>query len=526
MDKQKSKPKRKESDASPSDSVLEPESDAPTLAKYFHSSDFKIFSSNHISSLEEIADLTEADMIRLGLSMHAILVYRKMRCVETPTVKKVMKLPSNIPIFRGVGPRHYSDIDEFLTRFESCMEMSGIDRSLWSSAILNQFSNLTDLKYWKKNHASKDWSDAKNQFLLHFNSLNTQQSRIDSINSFAQQSGEAMQTYSDRFLDLVDLAHLDMDSPLLVAPFRRGITNMKLLSAIDAREAATMPYSSITALSAAAIFCESQLLRHDSDRKPKNGHATMTKNCSHHGPGIHDSSECVVLKRLKSAQAPQDSNGIDDKKSPPFGSSILKKKTFFHSDSAASSSSESSKIEKPRSSGYCYTCKKTGHWSPECPEKRTAKHMKVSVPDNDDNFLDEAYSSLTAFRMFKISSENNQFQSSSLSANPIIDEILCPLKIQGVRKYALVDTGTSHTIVSQSLCEELQLPIDSVLGTITLGNDQAIPRLGQVPHVTLECNGKLITIPCEVLAIKHDIILGLDAIPLLGMSINGVPVSH
>src|SRR3989338_7024670 len=97
-----------------------------------------------------------------------------------------------------------------------------------------------------------------------------------------------------------------------------------------------------------------------------------------------------------------------------------------------------------------------------------------------------------------------------------------PLKITNSK----VHPCTSHTIVSQSLCEELQLPIDSVLGTITLGNDQAIPRLGQVPHVTLECNGKLITIPCEVLAIKHDIILGLDAIPLLGMSINGVPVSH
>ena len=474
---------------------------------------------NHGLTLDLIADLTDADLSTLSLTMNAILTIRRFRAPQVPKPQKALfsKLPSNLPYFRGSGSNHYVDVDEFILRFEARMSSSDVDKDLWSSILLSQLSNLTDLKFWRKHHASKPWENARVEFYSHFNTLNTRQVHIDSINTFSQQALESIQSYTDRFFDLVDLAKLDIESPLLVAPFRRGLNDFKLLSSIDAREAATSPYSNVSALSVAALFCESQIQRHDYDKKSKNQNQPNQKQfspnssnlngqlkqkiCTLHGKGNHDSADCLALKKRSSDSKPPTTfkSSIDEKSDKPLIKTDAKR------------------------TGFCFICKKVDHWAPECPDKIKSKRVTFKIENNVDDLSiledDDPFASLLlCSKMVKLSDTSSRPASSS--------EIICPVTISNIDLFGLVDTGSSHSIVSRKWYSGLELPVLSSQGSIILANDSLVARIGRTVPLGITCNNITVKVSFEILDMVSDLILGLDVIPLLGITISGVPIAH
>ena len=499
-------------------SFSEIEGEEDQLSRNFLPKDASILRKQGLN-LELIAELTDADLSTLCLTMNAILTVRRFRAPPSKPPKALFsKLPSNLPYFRGSGSNHYADVDEFILRFEARMSSSDVAKDQWSSILLSQFSNLTDLKFWRKHHTSKPWKDARAEFYSHFNTLNTRQVHIDAINSFSQQTSECIQSYTDRFFDLVDLAKLEIDSPLLVAPFRRGLNDFKLLASIDAREAATSPYSNVNALSVAALFCESQIQRHDYDKKSKIqnhsiqkplsphshssnpiGHSKQ-KICSLHGKGNHDSADCLALKKRSSESKPPTTfkSPTDAKPDKPLINSDAKR------------------------TGYCFICKKVDHWAPECPEKIKSKRATIKPESSEDDLsildVGDPFASLLCSKMVKLSVTSSRPALSS--------EIICPVTIANIDLFGIVDTGSSHSIVSQKWYSLLNLPVISSHGSVILANDSIVARIGCTVPLDITCNNITVKVSFEILDMVSDLILGLDIIPLLGITISGVPIAH
>jgi hypothetical protein len=54
------------------------------------------------------------------------------------------KIPANLPIFRGMGDRHYSDPTEFMTRFSAALTAAGVSHEFWTQALTgNLITSMT-----------------------------------------------------------------------------------------------------------------------------------------------------------------------------------------------------------------------------------------------------------------------------------------------------------------------------------------------------------------------------------------------
>jgi len=368
----------------------------------FNETDSHLLAKNFLS-VEDLSELSDRDLVDMDLSMKARLIIRRMH-PRSSSKPKSFKVPSQMPFFRGTGTSHYSSPEEFLTRFEAKMEASEVSDASWSSVLTSQLSLLTDLRYWKANGASLQWKKAKTLFMAHFGSTNTRQMRIDQIHTFSQTAGETVQSYIDRFTDLVQLAELDADSIMLVAPFRRGFSSQKLRAALDSREAYDNPYQTVTEIAQAALFVESQLARQETDMKPmhkpkvfpqpssssssSSSSSAFKFHCSVHGECGHETKDCRVAKK----DLP--------KKSPP------------PPDSKSAKFVPSKPEEKVPKTLYCFKCKESGHWANECPNLKVAG---VSA-DSDADMIYDMLDALT----IKARTINSTESSGSVS------EIRCP----------------------------------------------------------------------------------------------------
>ena len=466
----------------------------------FAETDSHLLAKNFLS-VEDLPDLSDKDLVDMELSMKARLIIRRLspRVSNKP---KSIKVPSHMPFFRGTGPSHYSSPEEFLTRFEAKMEASEVSDVSWSSVLTSQLSLLTDLRYWKANGASLQWRKAKALFMVHFGSTNTRQMRIDQIHTFSQTAGETVQSYIDRFTDLVQLAELDADSIMLVAPFRRGFSSQKLRVALDSREAYDNPYQTITEIAQAALFVESQLARQENDMKPmqktpkvspppsSSSSASAVKyHCSVHGECGHETKDCRMAKKEQPLL----------KKSPPEMKSVK--------------FPPSKPEEKVPKTLYCFKCKQSGHWANECP------NLKVAAAVSADSDLDTIYDVLDALTI-------KARTISSTDSPTSVSEIRCPMHVNDHPVLALVDTGCSHSIVSTNVVDKQELKWQPVKGVITLANGTTVSRIGKTIKTLLRCNGVIHECSLEIMKTPYDVILGMDLLSKCGIGVTGVPVSH
>ncbi|KAG0183808.1 hypothetical protein DFQ28_000863, partial [Apophysomyces sp. BC1034] len=99
-----------------------------------------------------------------------------------------------------------------------------------------------------------------------------------------------------------------------------------------------------------------------------------------------------------------------------------------------------------------------------------------------------------------------------------------PITLQNHKTWALVDTGTTISILSKTFCEHLGLTVRPAQGQIMLAAQTSTPRIGFTPKINLYYNGKLLSHSFKVMNVSSDIncIISTDLMPALGIYLGGL----
>ncbi|KAI8358678.1 hypothetical protein B0O80DRAFT_441245 [Mortierella sp. GBAus27b] len=112
------------------------------------------------------------------------------------------------------------------------------------------------------------------------------------------------------------------------------------------------------------------------------------------------------------------------------------------------------------------------------------------------------------------------------------DCISLPIRVEGVRTVAVIDTGANVTCISMRMAKALQLMIvtaDPGDRPIQLAHSKAVvKRIGATVPVTLDISTKKVIHPCEVLEMPegYDLLIGMDTFYAFGFGITGLPGLH
>ena len=470
-------------------------------------------------------ELLDEDMRQLGLSLPGIIAIRRTRIglpsssMHTPavtasssprtstsavtTTHQTPTVRPPIPTFRGAGSASYSDADEFLSRFEIAMNLTGEPQHRWNLILLNQFSNFTDLQFWQANAMTLSWNEAKALFIQHFRHPNATLMRIDELTRVRQKPHESVREYLDRFSSLVRLSGQPHDSPLLVSYFRRGLQSSEIRRLIDLREDIQHPYSTYHDLSETALFCEAQLQRQRLDYDAAQHHLIKQKVqsfvCSHHGPNqTHSTKDCRVLQ------------------STP--------KPTYTPSSTPTDAHKSTKETPP--SKPCWKCKGEGHWANKCPNPPSTRPGSSSSPASSSS---SAASSSTPHPkpMFNLMESDSPSEpppqldlevSQEFSPDFLISVVICNSEFMG-----LIDTGANRSYIKQCHAETLNLSTVPTMSTIRLGDGSTVRQSMQTVPLDLNSNGHQLRCSLGILPnINYDLILGRDILFRLGIGIHGV----
>ncbi|CDH61104.1 hypothetical protein RO3G_16746 [Lichtheimia corymbifera JMRC:FSU:9682] len=109
-----------------------------------------------------------------------------------------------------------------------------------------------------------------------------------------------------------------------------------------------------------------------------------------------------------------------------------------------------------------------------------------------------------------------------LHDNPYL--LKTPLLIQNERLLGLVDTGAEISVINKAVCDKHKWLYTPVAGNILFaGKDSSVERIGLTAPLKLRYNQRTFTHRFEVMDLdQHDVILGYDLLPKLGISLLGV----
>ena len=104
-----------------------------------------------------------------------------------------------------------------------------------------------------------------------------------------------------------------------------------------------------------------------------------------------------------------------------------------------------------------------------------------------------------------------------------------PVTIADHKCLAFVDTGASHTCISENLVNELKLEIIPTKGVIqTASNNISIPRIGKVCNIEMQCGKFKDKVELEIIKdlVGPPILIGRELITKLGFNVFGLPFMH
>jgi len=91
------------------------------------------------------------------------------------------------------------------------------------------------------------------------------------------------------------------------------------------------------------------------------------------------------------------------------------------------------------------------------------------------------------------------------------------------RCMALIDTGATHSFISETIVSKYSIPVEPKRGSIELANGSKIPRRGETENVEVTCGERVLCAPFEVIQQEHAITIGMDLFHRFGFNIVGLP---
>lgn len=464
----------------------------------------------------------------------------------------------SLPSFRGTLPTTYKEADTFLQRFETVLRTFGVPTTQWAELMTMQLHDQHDAQYWQRLLAdtNETWTWYRDQFLKHFRHPRLIEAKRNELIHFRQEPNERVQQYSDRFRSTLELADLgDTAASMAVNYYRNGITSSRFRSELNTREPVDEPYTLDTIITT-ALFIESnyeaeaiKLGRHrDLDNqsrepRPKDHNHDGKKRCIHCRSSRHRSEECPRGRKV--LEKPKPTAPAPTKQTCKVCGLLTEHKYWDCPKALCGDCKKTGHIAVNCPTATCETCHKKGHKAARCPENNKSKDRSYSEdmlrslrkgypPDGLDtmeNVQDYMTLPVSMRKLYSTFSKEDRLpivvRATEVDPAAPSNQTLIPVRLEGRASIALVDPGSTHSLLSHTLAEELGLTLTPVEAQARSAfSDLSMVNLSVTDHLTLQCGRRTLQQTFFVTQLYDDIILGWDALPALGIGLTGLPVEN
>lgn len=456
---------------------------------------------------------------------------------------------SIIPIFRGKTKRSIADPCTFMSKFISTMTSAGIDSTRWYKILLMSLNQPEDASYWNsrlQDLALMSWKDVHDEFMLHFDVYDQRTKYELQFQKLKQLTTENCQTYFDRAAELINNARLDFNSRLVITTVRNGIRDQKILDWLACREDLHDPYnfqtlrsfalmfedrvgsSSLSSSSSSSTSSSTSSSSNVSSSSVKRSHSELSSSicafCKHKG---HVKGECRKFLRTKTDTIPN--SGVS--KTPRCYKCKGDHAYTVCPKNICSTCKTSGHLNFNCPMATCSVCKKKGHTdkSFSCPNKKGTAYMvdeeKEIYFDEINEYFYEKYSP----NYFSTNIFLNSFVKKVTETNFSNSTIPAPITIEDVQVLAMIDTGSSVSIISREFA--IKLGIEADLKEVTMVQLQSI--FTELPQLTFKMTDSL-RVLCGRHCVEHkffcgpsyvDVLIGMDLFSSLGLGITGLPLT-
>ena len=134
----------------------------------------------------------------------------------------------------------------------------------------------------------------------------------------------------------------------------------------------------------------------------------------------------------------------------------------------------------------------------------------------------QSFTSITSSTTTPITSSDI---STSSANSTTADCIQTPCYVNGIKTFALIDSGAKISLISLKLVNQLNLSIIPTIGKLTQCiSNHTVDRIGQVNNVILENGNKRISVSLKVVNLEDDeLIIGIDLFHALGYTLRNIP---
>jgi len=233
-----------------------------------------------------------------------------------------------------------------------------------------------------------------------------------------------------------------------------------------------------------------------------------TEFCEQHGECSHPTNKCRdLIKKRKAAQEKSKRARDEDTKDTEDKSKKLRK------DGGKSNMCWNEGCDKEHSFAHSKVC--------EFKKKRDPLMRRIEVEEPEEEPVPEpeqGYNSCDEITFGQTVLEN--------SANKFL---YCPALIHGVTVKAGIDSMASSSLMAVSFAKELKLKVHPVKGKLRLGvQGSSSPRIGVTDPIEVRVKDLRVMHAFEVADLHQDsrCVFGIDILPKVGISINGIPVDY